>query len=173
MVTLDRYDIAAKAEGDEPRTRPEFRRMLQSLLADRFQLRFHREMRELPVYFLVVGRNGPAFRETPPGASRRTNHGVDGGKQTLDLSLATMESLAAEIHSYFFVDRPVLDKTGLTGLYDIRLAATPEFRLRDGSEPGDVDIFKAVQSQLGLKLESRKADVEVLVVDQIEKPSAN
>jgi uncharacterized protein (TIGR03435 family) len=147
--------------------------MLQSLLADRFQLRFHREMRELPVYFLAVGKNGPAFRETPSGATRRAMHGVAGRKQTLDLSLASMEALAKDIHSSFFIDRPVLDKTGLTGLYDIRLAATPEFRLRDGDEPGDVDIFSAVQSQLGLKLESRKTDIEVLVVDHIEKPSAN
>jgi uncharacterized protein (TIGR03435 family) len=173
VYPLDMYDIAAKAEGEVPRTRPEFRRMLQSLLADRFQLRFHREMRELPVYFLVIGKDGPAFRETPSGATRRANHGVDGRKQTLDLSLATMESLAGEMRSYFSVDRPVLDKTGLAGLYDIKLAATPEFRLGDGGEPGDTDIFSAVQSQLGLKLESRKADVEVLVVDHIEKPSAN
>ena len=147
--------------------------MLQSLLADRFHLKLHREMRELPVYFLVVGKNGPKFRETQPDATPRANHGVDGRKQTLDLSLATMESLAAEMRSYYSVDRPVFDKTGLTGLYDIKLAATPEFRLLNNTESDDVDIFSALQSQLGLKLESGKANVEVLVVDQIEKPSAN
>jgi uncharacterized protein (TIGR03435 family) len=65
-LTPDHYDIAAKAEGDPPRTRLEFRPTLQSLLADRFQLKFHREMRKLPVYFLVVGKNGPSFREIRP-----------------------------------------------------------------------------------------------------------
>lgn len=169
----ERYDIVAKAEGDIKRTRPEFRQILQTLLADRFQLRFHREIRELPVYFMVVGKNGPAFRETPAEATRRTMHGVEGRKQTLDLSFATMESLAKEMNSYYSVNRPVLDKTGLTGLYDIKLAATPEFRLGDGGEPGDIDIFGAVQTQLGLKLESRKANIQVIVTDHIEKPSAN
>ena len=130
-------------------------------------------MRGVAVYFLVLDRNGPKFRESPPGATRRANHGVDGRKQTLDLSLTSMESLAADIRSSFFVGRPVLDKTGLTGLYDIKFAATPEFRLRDSTEPGDVDVFEAVQNQLGLKLESQKADIEVLVVDHIERPSAN
>jgi uncharacterized protein (TIGR03435 family) len=171
--TPDLYDILAKAEGDAPRTRTEFRRMLQSLLADRFQLRFHRETREFSIYALVVGKNGPAFRETPSGASLRTMHGVDGRKQTLDLSFASMDMLAKELNSYFFVDRPVLNKAGLTGQYDIKLAATPEFKLRNDAEPGDIDIFHAVQSQLGLKLESQKGDVEVLLVDHIDKPSAN
>jgi uncharacterized protein (TIGR03435 family) len=144
--TFGRYDILAKAEGDGPRTRSEFRQMLQFLLADRFQLRFHREMREMPVYFLVVGKNGPAFRETPSGTTQRAIHGVDGRKQTLDMNLTSMEALAKEINSYFFIDRPVLDKTGFTGFYDIWLAATPEFRLRESNELGDVDIFQAVQS---------------------------
>jgi len=96
-------DILAKAEGDVPRTRTEFRRMLQSLLADRFQLRFHRETRELSVCFWVVGKNKPTFRETPSGATLRAMHGVDGRKQTLDLSLASMDMLAKELNSYFCV----------------------------------------------------------------------
>lgn len=171
--TPDLYDILAKAEGNVPRTRAEYRRMPQSLLADRFRLRFHRETRELSVYFLVIGKIGPTFRETPSGATLRTMHGVDGRKQTLDLSLASMDMLAKELNSYFSVDRPVLNKTGLTGQYDIKLAATPEFRLRNDEELGDIDIFQAVQSQLGLKLESQRADVEVWMVDYIAKPSAN
>jgi len=84
-----------------------------------------------------------------------------------------MEDLANEMQSSFAVNRPVLDKTGLTGRYDIKLAATPEFRLFNGSEPGDVDISDAIQNQLGLKLESQKTVIEIMVVDHIEKPTAN
>ena len=94
-------------------------------------------MREQSVYFLVVGKNGPAFRETPAEETRPGMHGVDGRKQTLDLSFASMDMLAKELNSYFSVDRPVLNKTGLTGHYNIKLAATPEFRLRDGGELGE------------------------------------
>jgi len=173
VYPLDMYDIAAKAEGEVPRTRAEFRRMLQSLLNDRFQLKFHREMKKFAVYFLTVGKNGPTFREAPSDANRHAMVGVEGRKYILDLSLTSMQTLAKNIHSTFFVKQPVLDKTGLTGIYDIKLAATPEFMLLNSSEPGDIDIFTAVQSQLGLRLESGKAEVEVLVIDHIEKPSAN
>lgn len=69
-------------------------------------------------------------------------------------------------------DRPILDKTGLTGQYDITIFATPEFRLRASSEPGDIAITDSIR-QLGLKLEPQKATIEMLVVDSAAKPSAN
>ena len=71
------------------------------------------------------------------------------------------------------VDRPVIDKTGLTGKYEIRLEATPEFRINNNPQPEDLRIFDAIQQQLGLKLEPQKAGIEVLVVDRMDKPSAN
>lgn len=83
-----------------------------------------------------------------------------------------MESVAREI-SNSGVDRPVLDKTGLTGKYDIKLEATPEFRINNNPQPEDISIFDAVQNQLGLKLEPQKAMLEILVVDHAEKPSPN
>jgi uncharacterized protein (TIGR03435 family) len=70
------------------------------------------------------------------------------------------------------LDKPVVDRTGLTGVYDIKFEATPEFRLRD-PQPGDIGAMDAIQSQLGLRLESQKADVEVLIVDYVAKPSEN
>jgi uncharacterized protein (TIGR03435 family) len=83
-----------------------------------------------------------------------------------------MEGLVKEISNAAFLDRPVLDKTGLTGTYDIRLTYTPENRMSRGPEPDlDVSIFTAVQEQLGLRLVQQKADVEILVVDHVEKPS--
>jgi uncharacterized protein (TIGR03435 family) len=163
------YDIAAKAEGSGSPTRGEFRQMLQALLADRFRLAVHREMREMPVYALVVGKNGTKFPESKPESQLKRFHGVNGRNQYMDYVQATMEMVADGID----VDRPVVDKTGLTGKYDIRLEATPEFRIRNNPQPDDLSIFDAIQQQLGLRLEAQKSGVEVLVVDHIEKPSAN
>lgn len=169
------YDILAKAEGDDARTPREFRQMLQALLADRFKLKVHREMREMPVYALVLGKNGPKFKESAPDAQPSGQHIVYYRNQIMKLSKATMESVARELDVY--VDRPVVDSTGLTGAYDIWMEATPAFRLnRNPDQPGDsgdITAFTAVQEQLGLKLEPRKAKIEVLVVDHVEKPSEN
>ena len=109
------YDIFAKAEGEAPRTRSEFRQMLQGILADRFQLRTHLEMREMPVYDLVVGKNGPKFKQSAAGAEFSGFGGVNGRNQSMKCTKADMGRLADAIGSSFFVDRPVLDKTGLTG----------------------------------------------------------
>jgi len=169
----DYYDIVAKAEGDGAPTRDEFRPMLQKLLADRFNLKFHREMQEKPVYALVVGKNGPKFKESAPDATYSGYGGVNGRNQYMKGSKVNMEWLAEMIPNIAFVDRPVVDKTGLTGTYDLRLEATPEFRINNNPDPADISAFSAIQDQLGLKLEPQEAMVEILVVDHIEKPSAN
>jgi uncharacterized protein (TIGR03435 family) len=173
------YDVVAKAEGDGSPTKAEFRQMLQALLAERFKFKFHREMKDIPVYALVVGKTGPKFRESIPealeaaGATPVNLHGVNGRNQNITMSEASMESVADFIMNGLFADRPVLDKTGLTGKYNIKLEATPEFRMNNNPQPEDVSLFDAVQQQLGLRLESQKAGIEVLVVDHIEKPSEN
>lgn len=166
------YDVIAKAEGDGPRTRNDFRPMLQTLLAERCKLETHWEMKEMPVFALVVAKGGVTFKESAPDAVFRANHGVNGKKQNVDAQQYTMTQLADSIFGSFGVGRPVVDRTGLTGKYSIKLEATPEYRLRE-PEPGDISIFDAVQSQLGLKLEAQKAMLRVLVVDRWEKPSAN
>ena len=163
------YFITAKAEGEAIRTRDEFREMLQTLLADRFRLKFHRETREIPVYALVVANGGPRFKESAPDTPRKANHGVNGRYQNMDFTQATMEELAEGIG----VDRPVINETGLTGKYDFKVEATPEFRIANNPDPSDITIFDALQRTLGLKLEARKAPVEMFIVDHIEKPTEN
>jgi uncharacterized protein (TIGR03435 family) len=163
------YFITAKAEGEAIRTRDEFREMLQTLLADRFRLKFHRETREIPVYALVVANGGPKFKESAPDTPRKANHGVNGRYQNMDFTQATMEELAEGIG----VDRPVINETGLTGKYDFKVEATPEFRIANNPDPSDITIFDALQRTLGLKLEARKAPVEMFIVDHIEKPTEN
>ena len=163
------YFITAKAEGDGTPTRAEFRVMLQTLLADRFRLKFHREMRETPVYALVVAKGGPKLKESAPETPRKALNGVNGRYQFMERTQATMEELADGIG----VDRPVFNETGLTGKYDFKVEATPEFRIANNPDPSDITIFDTLQKTLGLKLESRKAPVEMFVVDHIEKPTEN
>jgi uncharacterized protein (TIGR03435 family) len=164
-------DIFAKAEGDAPPTMEEFRQMLQTLLADRFNLKVHREMKEVPVYALVVGKNGPKLKESAADAVPSSYHGVNGRNQYMKVTKGAMEDLADGLQVY--AGRPVVDRTGFAGTYDYRMEATPGFRIDNNPQLSDITVFTAVQEQLGLKLEAQGAMVEVLVVDHIEKPTTN
>jgi uncharacterized protein (TIGR03435 family) len=167
------YDIGAKAEGDGVPTRAEFRQMLQALLADRFKLKVHRELREMNVYALVTGKNGSKLKESAPDANPMGYMNVIGRNYRATRAKATMDDVVQAITNSF-LDRPVLNKTGLTGTYNLSLTYTPDIRSNRGEpDPNDISIFTAVQEQLGLKLEPQKASIEVLVVDSIEKPSEN
>jgi uncharacterized protein (TIGR03435 family) len=168
------YDIVARAEGDAAPAKAAFRQMLQALLADRFKLQAHWETRELPVYELVEGKKGPKLKESASGATFAGNLSVTGRNYEVTLTKATMSDVVDAIANAF-LDRPVVDKTGLNGTYDIKLTYTPATR---GNTEGDasiddVSIFTAVQEQLGLKLDARKGSVKTLVIDRMAKPSEN
>jgi uncharacterized protein (TIGR03435 family) len=167
------YDIVAKAEGEGIPTKAEFRQMLQLLLADRFKLKVHTESHEMPVYGLVVGKNGPKFKESAPDGNPMGRLTVSGRNYVVTMAKASMDDLVNAVANSF-LDRPVVDKTGLTGTYEINLTYTPATRA-NLSEPdlSDISIFTAVQEQLGLKLEPQKGTVDVMVVDHVEKPSVN
>jgi len=168
-----RWDIVAKAEGDSAPTRPEFRPMMQALLADRFQLKIHREMREMPVFALVLSKNGPKFKESDPDADPAELFSAKRRNTVVTLPKATMSDVVDAIGNAF-LDRPVVDKTGLTGTYNIKLTYTPNTRAnRESPDLNDINVFQAIEEQLGLKLEARKEMVEMLIVDRVEKPSAN
>jgi uncharacterized protein (TIGR03435 family) len=168
------FDIAAKAGGESTPTQAELRQMFQKLLADRFQLKVHRETRELPVYALVVGKGGVLMKESSPDA--RYSFMIP-GRGHWKVSKLAMSHLAGDLTRE--VGRTVVDLTGLTGYYDFTLEWTPEqasLPAADGAtlpDSGGPSIFTAVQQQLGLKLESRKHPIDVLIIDQVEKPSAN
>jgi uncharacterized protein (TIGR03435 family) len=163
-----RYDITAKTEGEGTPTVEQVRPMLQTLLAERFQLKFHRETRVLPMYDLVIGKRGPKLQEStgPRPAQLPSHNGPVIRYVLLDRSMADLVAFVA-----IGLDRPVLDKTGLAGRYDFVLEYTRGNL--DGAAP-DVDrsIFAAVQD-LGLKLAPAKEPTEVLVIDHAERPSAN
>ncbi|HEY2845174.1 MAG TPA: TIGR03435 family protein [Bryobacteraceae bacterium] len=165
----DRWDIDARGEGDSALTRDLVRKMIEALLADRFHLQLRRENRQVPVYALVVaGKAGPKLKASAPDAASVLTMG---GNRTIQIKTTkgNIEQLVGQLSTN--LDRPVLDKTGLTGSYDYQLEWAPS-----NAAAADLDapsIFTAVQEQLGLKLESATAPIEILVIDRVEKPSEN
>jgi uncharacterized protein (TIGR03435 family) len=149
------------------------RRMMQSLLADRFQLTFHRESRELPVFELAVAKGGSKLKSAAArqGLPDGLLHGGRGQVEGIAVPMWVVTFLLTQE-----VGRSVIDKTGLTGHYDFELQWTPETVRRVESPdalPELPSLFTALREQLGLRLESAKGPVDVIVVDHAEKPDAN
>lgn len=139
--------------------------MLQAVLADRFQLKAYVRTRDLPVYALVIAKGGLKLKETPAGSPG----GYSVGPGELKGHKIKMESLAFSLTGT--AGRIVVDKTGLTGGYDVDLKWTEDGAQNSTNDAPD--LFTALQEQLGLKLESSKAPVKSVVVDHVEKPSEN
>lgn len=167
----ERYDIDAKAPNDAPTTQEAGRKMMEMLLAERFHLKIHRETRELPVYDLVVMKGGPKFHESAPDALPEMGSGGPRGWNQLRATANTMAQLAEQLSIRPEVGRPVIDKTGLAGRYDYTLKYS--VGLSSSDDPEIPPTFAALPDQLGLKLEPSKANIEVLVVESAEHPSAN
>jgi uncharacterized protein (TIGR03435 family) len=207
-ISSDRYDVNAKVEDSvaaewqklPPNQRAEqLRVMLQSLLADRFELKVSHTSKDLPIYALVVAKNGPKLQEAKPSDTYPNGiKGLDGrpegragvmrmwagGILGQGISLASLAELLSRQLS-----RTVTDQTGLKGEYDIKLQWTPDQMsaaiplgpVGDNSRPDALpppdstgpSIYTAIQEQLGLRLESTKGPVEVLVIDHVERPSEN
>jgi bla regulator protein BlaR1 len=152
----------------------EWHSRIQSLLADRFQLRIHNEAKEEQVYALVVAKNGPKFKESKKFDESALAKGMMPGLQMRPYQLS---GTSADIHLLTEelsrrLSRKVIDQTGLDGEYDFDLRWAPDAADGD-SVPDGPSIFTAVQEQLGLKLEPGKAPVDSIVIDHIERPSIN
>jgi uncharacterized protein (TIGR03435 family) len=167
-INEERYDIAAKSAGLA--SKEQLRAMMQTLLANRFQVAFHRETRELAAYILSVGKNGhklhPSATEGEPDfrAARQ-------GKMNMIAERVSMARFAELLGDP--LQRPVVDMTGLKGLFDFNLDLTAYIAASGQDKPSEADavsiVTAAVQEQLGLKLESRKSPIEMLVIDKAEK----
>jgi uncharacterized protein (TIGR03435 family) len=193
-----RYDIDAKVAGADvddlkKLSNDQRRSMLQPLLADRFKLKVHTETKQLPVYELVVAKGGSKLKEAAPAdTDGNATKGPDGPGRggMMRMSRGQVTGQAIPIASLVNVlsrqlQQTIIDKTGLTGKYDVELQwadehSDPMFKGPDGSPraepPPDStgpSIFTALQEQLGLKLQSTKGPVETLVVDHAEMPSEN
>jgi len=201
-IDSDRYDIVAK--GDSNATTDQIRQMLQTLLAERFGLKLHRETKDLPVFELVQSKGGAKLKEikddassaAPEGDMRRAGGGsgvrrgvaIMMGGTTQIGGVMSMSQLSQTLAT--LVGRKVIDKTDLPGNYGVKIEWTPqpgEMMMMRGMPPGGfgdkgapptpdpngISIFTAIQEQLGLRLESSRGPVDVLVIDSAVKPAQN
>ena|ERR1700733_3900866 len=177
----DKYDIAAVPDGEGTPSGKQWRRMLQKLIEERFQLKFHHDKRELSAYVLSVGKDGPKNLTKSVSTSVLPNFGfmpAPGGVTSFATN-TTMAEYAQMLQEGMF-DRPVLDQTGISGRYDLKFTFMPDDSLFEGRGPPATasdnpapSFFTAIQEQLGLKLEAMKAPADVMVIDHVEKPSEN
>ena len=187
-LATDRYDVNAKAEASTERFSPDtFRPMLQSLLAERFQLKFHKETKEMPVYALVAGKGPHKLKasEAPAAGAPPQRQMMRIGRGQANLQGTNMAGLAQLLSQQ--LGRPVIDKTGIEGTFDVEMRWTPEPGQGGGpfggappppdaiaqSDTSGPSLFTAVQEQLGLKLDSTKGPVEILIIDSASKPTEN
>jgi uncharacterized protein (TIGR03435 family) len=161
------FEIEGRSAG--PVTLDQCRLMVQALLADRFKLKIHHETKKISVYALVVAGRKPKLKEADParpGRGARIN-----GKETLRGWTTAYLADVLSVTTQQTDRRSVVDRTRLKGLYEFNLEFDPNPNpLAHHEQP---DVFVAVQEQLGLKLEERKEPFDIIVVDHMEKPSAN
>lgn len=179
----DRWDILAKTPGEVRPNLSEQMSMLRQLLSERFKLTFHREPKDLSIYTLTVAKGGSKLKAskispdaTPEGPPPLVFVLSPTGGQ-LPARYATMAEFASVLQRSP-LDRPVADHTGLSGRYDFDLEFAPDDSLWSGlvSRPANSDkpdLFRALQEQLGLRLDATKGPVDVLVIDRIGRPSEN
>ena len=202
-IDTDRYDINAKAStGFDDRNGLQNKQrvdaMFRALLADRFQVKVHLEMRDTPIYALVLANKEPRFgprfkpfaakcytredpppRNAPPDPARQC--GIRGGNGNVTYVSITMQDIARSFATDPAVDRPVVDRTGLTGRYDLHLEFVPFIDVpnRDGSQPGNANpdsgpnLFTALIEQAGLKLQAERGQVQFVVIDHVERPTTD
>jgi uncharacterized protein (TIGR03435 family) len=183
-IASETFDFEGVADTPDRPDVKQLKTMIQKLLVDRFQLKFHWEKRELPAYVLAVGKKGVKLTE-----SKEDAHGLQTffikangpASRTLTAKNVAVTELAHMMQSNM-LDRPVVDQTGLQGAYDFVLTWAPDESqaTQDGTkapspngEPDVPGLFTAVQEQLGLKLSAAKTEVQVMVIDRVEQPSPN
>jgi len=178
-LETDKYDLTAEPDGTGQPNDKQWKRMVQKLLADRFKLAFHRDRRELSVYAIVPARTGPKLTKSegdPNGLPSLFFRALG----NLPARNASMADLAGVMQAAV-LDRPVVDQTGLTGRFDFTLIWTPDESQFVGqgvrvSAPTDnpdapPGLFTAIEEQLGLRLNSTRAPVDVLVIDAVDHPT--
>jgi uncharacterized protein (TIGR03435 family) len=183
----EKFDLTGRPDVPGQPSVAQIKTMLQKLLADRFQLKFHREQKELPVYAITAAKTGVKIAKSeadPNGLPGLFFGGAGpGGGVNFNVRNATLAEVAQTLQGSV-LDKPVVDQTGLAGKYDFIVKFTPDpgqmaaFGGPGGAPPASnpdapPDLFAAFTQQLGLRLETSKAPVEVLVIDKVEKPTAN
>jgi uncharacterized protein (TIGR03435 family) len=180
-VADDKFDLVGVPDGEGEPGGKQWLMMVQKLLADRFKFVFHHENNELSVYVLSVGKNGPKNLTKSPSANSSPS-GLEFIPSADGLLLPAQNTTLGQfcqMMQQVVLDRPVIDQTGVAGKFDFQLRFTPDDSQFNGHPPrvppqtDTPGLFEALQQQLGLKLAPGKAPVDVLVIDQVEKPSEN
>ena len=161
-ISEQRFDIVGKSA--KPATDAELWLMVQPLLEERFKLKYHREPRQVSGLALVVGKNGPKIKRSEGGSAEFSAGG--GTFRGQNVPTSRLAQLLSSV-----MRQPVMDATGLEGTYDFML----EPRRYAGQGPLDLQglLITALQEELGLKLESRKFEIQVMIIDHIERPGEN
>jgi uncharacterized protein (TIGR03435 family) len=180
----DKFDVEGVPNAEGKPNRKQLESMVQGLLANRFKLLTHQDKRELAVYALTVGKNGPRFTKSAADQNAPSGYGF-GPLGTMTVMNMTMAAFASAMQRTV-LDKPMVDQTGLVDRYDFTLKWTPDdsqfiqirgtgINVPSGGDDPDAppELYTAIQEQLGLKLEAVKALADVIVVDHAEKPSAN
>lgn len=169
-IDSDKFDITAKADG--PATEDEMKRMLQTLLTDRFRLSFHHQEKELKAFVLTVAKGGS--KVTPAAAPDAKPYRQNSANGSVVKSM-TIQQFGDFISQPLHM--PVVDQTGLPGKYDFVIDFTPYLPDEKNMGPNRPDstsiLIAAMEGELGIKMETRKTQVDVMVIDHVEKPSAN
>jgi uncharacterized protein (TIGR03435 family) len=179
-IRTERFDVVVQPSLPGRPSSAQMRSIVQKLLADRFRLTLHHAQSELPVYRIAIAKGG--LKLTPSTKEERGNNtaaiGIAAGEMTV--VNATMSEFASLMQRYVRLDRPIVDHTGVAGKYDFKLSWTPDFSQFDGHPPGPVksdenapSLYTAMEEQLGLKLEAAREAADVLVIDQVERPTEN
>ena len=180
-----RYEVTAKIDPAEPQPasmseaerdayQQRVQQRLRSLLVDRFALKCHMETKEQPVYELVVAKGGPKMTPTNAEVNRRGSFSSNGDGLKMHARGTGLTTARIAFLASNEVNRIVIDKTGLTGMYDFQVDWVHESTAASAENvPDGPSIFTAIEEQLGLKLLPAKAPVPVLVVDHIERPTDN
>lgn len=179
-IESEHYDIVAVTPGAVRPTHDEQMAMLRSLLAERFSLRFHREPKQFSIYALEAAKSGPKLKEStvPADVPAALISTVYPQRILLPARNATMAEFVSMMQRAI-LDRPVVDRTGLSGRYDFDLEWAPDETQFGGdvspasSEATAAPLFSAIQQQLGLRFEATRGTVEALVIDGAERPTAN
>lgn len=180
----DKYEIVAVTPNDVRPTPDEQMTMLRQLLTERFHLSFHREPKEFSVYAITVAKNGPKLKPTAldpnatPDGPPLLAFVLSPEVVRLPAKYTTVAEMASVMQRAVF-DRPVIDRTGLTGRYDFDLEFTPDESMFGGlgmkgtAESTKPDLFTAMQEQLGLKLEASRGTIDTVVIDRVDRPADN
>jgi uncharacterized protein (TIGR03435 family) len=166
-LDTERYDIAAKPEGEGSLPNEKLKPLLRQLLAQRFKLATHRGTKEFPGYALVVAKGGPKLKEAAGASDQR--YILRGGVRGQNVSMGWLAAVLARPTGH-----PVVDQTGIRGNYDIKLDYAPDDSEISAAGPALPSIFTALQEQLGLQLKTQKVPVEMLLIDHVERfPTEN